>query len=139
MRCVALTLVMFFAIGPATATGWKEYSYPGYFFSVAFPAEPKNETTKYEAIGGGPGEAHIYSVSQANALFKMTVVDLADSTNEANAAIDHAIKTLSGDGEIKLNIPQRIRRVWGRQLSVAGADGSHVTFAVFFYKGRLYQ
>jgi hypothetical protein len=58
---------------------------------------------------------------------------------EESAVIDHAIKTLSQGGEIKVNIPARINRVYGRQLSIVGADGSHSSVAVFYHKARLYQ
>jgi hypothetical protein len=69
----------------------------------------------------------------------MTIVDLSDGALEESAVIDHAVKTLSRGGEIKLDIPHRISRVFGRQLSIQAADGGHVSVAVFYYKGRLYQ
>ena len=53
--------------------------------------------------------------------------------------IDHAVKTLAQGGEIKLDIPHRISRVYGRQLSIQGADGSHLSIAVFYHDHRLYQ
>jgi hypothetical protein len=55
------------------------------------------------------------------------------------AVMDHAIKTLSQDGEIKLDIEARVSRVYGRQLSILGADGSHASVALFYHHGRLYQ
>jgi len=69
----------------------------------------------------------------------MTVVDLTHAALEENAVIDHAVKTLSQGGQIKLDIPHRISRVFGRQLSIQAADGSHSSVAVFYYKQRLYQ
>ena len=39
---------------------------------------------------------------------------------------------------MKFDVPHRIYNVYGRQLSVLGADGSRSTVAVFDYKGRLY-
>ena len=53
--------------------------------------------------------------------------------------IDRAIKTLSAGGEVKVNIPHRINRVFGRQLSIVQGDGSRTAAAVFDYNGRLYQ
>jgi len=41
-------------------------------------------------------------------------------------------------GELKLNLPHRIYRVYGRQFLVAGRDGSTSMAAVFDYKRRLY-
>jgi len=40
---------------------------------------------------------------------------------------------------VKFDIPHRICKVYGRQLSVLGADGNRSTVAVFDYNGRLYQ
>ena len=53
--------------------------------------------------------------------------------------IGHAIEMLSQGGEVKVNIPHRVRRVFGRQLSIVGADGSRSSVAVFYYKQQLYQ
>jgi hypothetical protein len=58
---------------------------------------------------------------------------------DETAVIDHAIKTLSQGGEIKVDIPARVSRVYGRQLSIAGSDGSRSSVAIFYFKGRLYQ
>jgi hypothetical protein len=52
--------------------------------------------------------------------------------------IDHAIARVA-EREIKVNIPHRIDSVYGRQLSVFGADGSRATVALFDDNGRLYQ
>jgi len=79
MRLIAFALGVLLAISPATAEGWKEYGYPGYSFSVSFPANPKIETTTYQDADGRSVEAHVYSVTRGNAVLKMTVVDLPDS------------------------------------------------------------
>jgi len=136
---ITFVLAAFVASGPAAAQSWQEYSYPDYSFAVAFPAEPRIETTTHRVADGRSVEARVYSVRQNNVVFKMTVAELADSSLQESAVIDHAIKTLSEGGEVKVNVPHRIYRVYGRQLSVLGADGSHSMAAVFDYKGRLYQ
>src|SRR5262249_15051390 len=124
---------------PATAQTWQEYSYPQYSFAVSFPAQPEVQSTTYQTAEGTSVEAHVYSVSQDNSLFKMTVADLSSLKTEEGTVIDHAIKDLSQRGEIKLDIPHRISAVYGRQLSITGADGSHSSIALFYYKQRLYQ
>jgi hypothetical protein len=139
MRLIAFILAAVVAGGPAAAQSWTEYSYPDYAFTVSFPAEPTIETTVYQAADGRPAPARVYSVTESNSVFKMTIVDLSNGTLEESAVIDHAVKTLSQGGEIKLDIPHRISRVFGRQLSIQAADGSHSSVAVFYYKGRLYQ
>jgi hypothetical protein len=139
MRLIAFVLAVFVASGPAAAQSWQEYSYPAYSFTVAFPAEPQIETTTYQVADGRSVEAHVYSVRLNNGVFKVTVAELANTSLEENAVIDHAIKTLSEGGEVKINIPHRIYQVYGRQLSILGADRSRSTVAVFDYNGRLYQ
>jgi hypothetical protein len=139
MRPIAIILASFFACSSAAAQSWKEYAYPADFFSVAFPTEPKVETTTYQAANGHPAEARIYSVSQDGGLFRMTVADLADPAMQESAVLDHAVRMLSQGSEIKVDIPHRISRVYGRQLSIAAPDGSYSSVAVFYHKGRLYQ
>ena len=69
----------------------------------------------------------------------MTIAELADTALEESAVVDHAIKTLTQRSEIKIDIPHRIRRVYGRQLSIAASDGGYSSVAVFYHKQRLYQ
>jgi hypothetical protein len=139
MRSIAFILAAFVASSPAAAQSWQEYSYSDYAFSVAFPTQPKIEATTYQVADGRSVAARIYSVRQNNLVFEVTVAELAGTQLEERAVIDHAVKTLSEGGEVKLNIPHRIYRVYGRQLSIVGADGSRSTAAVFDYKERLYQ
>jgi hypothetical protein len=135
----AFVVAALVASGPAAAQSWQEYTYPAYAFSVAFPAELQIETTTYPVADGRSVEAHVYTVRRNDGVFKVTVAELANTGLAENAVIDHAIKTLGEGGEVKINFPHRIYRVYGRQLSVTGADGSHSTVAVFDYNGRLYQ
>ena len=139
MRPIAIIVALVFAGGPAAAQSWREYAYPDDAFSVAFPADPKIETTTYQAVDGRPVAARVYSVSQDGGVFKMTVADLPDTAVPENAVLDHAVKTLSQGGEIKVDIPHRISRIYGRQLSITAPDGSRSSIAVFYHKQRLYQ
>jgi hypothetical protein len=148
MRLIALVLtaglVGALVGGPAAAQEWKEYSYPGEAFTVSFPAEPTVETTTYQTVDGRSVEAHVYSVKQDGSTFRMTIAEVANSSladpgPEEGTVIDHAINTLSQGGEVKLNIPHRINRIFGRQISVAWPDGSRLSAAVFYNNGRLYQ
>ena len=139
MRRIGLVLAMLIASAPVMAQGWKEYRYPSYSFGVSFPAEPTVETKTYQAVDGSQAEARVYSVTQPNSILRMTIVEFSGKEMEEQAVIDHAIKTLTGDGEVKVNIPHRISRVYGRQLSITGRDGSHDSIAVFYHRRHLYQ
>ena len=136
---IALAATALVAASPAAAEGWQEYSYPDYSVAVAFPAEPAIEITTFSAADGVKVEARVYSVAQDNAVFKLTIADLSEAVTDESAAIDQAVKLMSRGGEIKVDIPHRVRRVYGRQLSIAQADGSRSLAAVFYYKQRLYQ
>ena len=139
MRLFMLVPVIFAVAGPAAAESWQEYSYPDYSFRVSFPAEPQIEVTTYRITDDRAVEAHVYAVHRQDAEFTITVAELADPAPEETAVIDRAINTLSAGGEVKVNIPHRISRVFGRQLSIVQGDGSREAAAVFDYNGRLYQ
>jgi hypothetical protein len=136
---VAAVLAVLWAAAPAAAQTWMEYAYPKDFFSVAFPAEPKVETTAWQAANGGAAEARVYSAAQGGGVFRMTVADLPDPALHESVVLDHAVRTLAQGKTIKVDIPHRISRVYGRQLSLAAPDGSYSSVAVFFHKQRLYQ
>jgi hypothetical protein len=139
MRSIAFVLATFVATAPAAAQNWKEYSYPDYSFTVAFPSDPRVEMTTYQVADGRSVPARIYTVRQNDSVLKVTVAELANTGLDESAVIGHAIKMLSAGGEVKFDIPHRIYRVYGRQLGILGADGSRSTVAVFDHKGRLYQ
>jgi hypothetical protein len=139
MRLFMLVPVMFAFVDPAAAQRWQEYSYPDYSFQVSFPAEPQVAATTYRITDDRAVEARIFAVRREGAEFTVTVAELPDPALDETAVIDHAIKTLSTDGEVKVNIPHRINRVFGRQLSILKGDGSRAAVALFDYNGRLYQ
>ena len=137
MRLIAFVVALLLFASPAAAKDWMEYAYPDHSFTVAFPAEPRIEPTTYQAADGRAFAARTYSVALDGSLFKMTVVDLPDANGDA--LVSHAVKTLTDGNQIKLDIPHRIRSIYGRQLAVARSDGSFTYVAVFFHKQRLYQ
>ena len=139
MRSIPLILAAFAFGAPAVAQSWEEYSYPEYAISVAFPASPQIETTTYQITDGRSVPARVYSVRRDKGEFKMTVADLANAGLDEKAVIDHAIKALSQDAAVKVNVPARIYRVYGRQLTIDGADGSRSMVAIFALMGRLFQ
>jgi hypothetical protein len=139
MRSIPFVLAAFVVSGPAPAQSWEEYSYPKYAFAVTFPAKPQVEETTYQVTDNHLVPARVYSVRQGDVIFKTTVAELGGTNLEESAIIDHAIKTLSQGAMVRLNIPARIYQVYGRQLTVEGADSSRSMVQLFDYKDRLYQ
>jgi hypothetical protein len=139
MRFTAFVLAALVVSGPVAAE-WKEYPSVSEGFGVVFPADPEvDDVAMYEIAPGKMVPAHIYSVRYDNSLFKMTVADARDAGLQEAPVIEQAIKRLTQGGEVKINFPHRIYRIYGRQFSVARPDGSLTTAAVFFANDRLYQ
>jgi hypothetical protein len=139
MRLITFIVAIITASAPAGAQGWKEYEYPNEGFTVAFPVEPKVETTSYQASGGRLVEARVYSALQEGGEFKVTVADLSQTEMSEGNVMAYAILMLSRGGEVKIDIPHSTRRIVGRQASIDGVDGSQIYASVFFHNGRLYQ
>src|SRR5215467_3036683 len=138
MRSILFVLAALVASSPAAAQSWAEYAYSEYAVSLTFPSNPQIEMTSYQVADGSSVPARVYSARQDKLVFNLTIADLAGTNLEEGALIDNAIKRLSTGGELKLNLPHRIYRVYGRQFVVAGRDGGTSMAAVFEYKGRLY-
>jgi hypothetical protein len=139
MRLIAFIVAMIAASAPAGAQGWREYEYPNERFTAAFPAEPKVETTSYQAPGGRLVEARVYFVVQEDGAFKVTVADLSHNEMSEGNVMAYAVMMLARGGELNFNIPHSTRRIIGRQASIDGVDGSHTYASVFFHNRRLYQ
>ena len=139
MRFIAFLLVALAFSGPAVAQAWKDYTSSDYGFTVSFPIDPEITNSTFQAVDGRTVPARVWKVTRNKNIFKVTVADLANTGLQESAVIDHAIRTLSQGGEVKVNFPHRIYQVYGRQISIVGQDGSRETAAVFDYNGRLYQ
>ena len=139
MRLIAFIVAIIAASAPASAQDWREYQYPNEGFTVAFPAEPKVETTSYRASGGRLVEARVYSVVQEGGEFKVTVADLSHTEMSEGNVMAYAVFMLARKGELTFNAPHATRRIVGRQAIIDGADGSQTYASVFFHNRRLYQ
>src|SRR5258708_4391514 len=139
MRLIPLVAAILAASATAGAQGWREYGSPNEGFTVAFPAEPKVETTSYQASGGRLVEARVYSVLQEGGEFKVTVADLSHTEMSEGNVMAYAVLMLSRGGEVKIDIPHSTRRIIGRQASIDGVDGSQTYASVFFHNGGFYQ
>jgi len=139
MRLITFIVAMLAASAPAPAQTWSEYEYPNEYFTAAFPAEPKVETTSFKAPLGRLVEARVYSVVQEGGEFKVTVADISHAETSAGNIMAYAVFMLAQKGELRLDAPHATRRVVGRQAIIDGADGSQTYASVFYHNGRLYQ
>jgi hypothetical protein len=120
----------------AAAAPWREYRYGG--FAVRFPSEPTVENGTYATDEGTSVNARIYSAREAGALYKVTVADFSGVRMNEAQVLSEAVAQLAAAGDVIVDVPHRVNRVLGRQLSVAGHDGSRSAFAVFYRNRSLY-
>ena len=136
LRLAAIGAAALLIASPADAQSWREYRYSG--FAIQFPSEPSIENGTYATAEGTAVEARIYSARQAGAFYKVTVADLAQAHQSEAQALSEAIGLLTENGEVIVDVPHRVNRILGRQLSIVGHDGSRSSIALFYRNRRLY-
>ena len=135
-RVAAVVVALLVMSSPADAQMWREYRYSG--FAISFPIEPTIESGTYATAEGTTVDARIYSAQQDGTLYKVTVADLSRVRQSEAQAVSEAIGLLTENGEVVVDLPHRVNMVLGRQLSIAGHDGSRTAVAVFYRNRRLY-
>jgi hypothetical protein len=113
-------------------------SYPDYSFRVSLPADPQIETTTYQITDDRAVEARVYAVPQGRRV-QGHGCGTCRSGARGNGVDRPRDQDAVGSGEVKVNIPHRINRVFGRQLGILQGDDSRAAVALFDYNGRLYQ
>ncbi len=123
----------------AQAQAWKDYSYPEDGFAVQFPAPPAMSTTSYKTQTGLTLPAVIYSVQQDGVIYSVTVADFSTVAHGDQVAMEDATTAVHQQGEVKVETTERIDRYYGRDITLAGKDGSHSAIAIFFANDQLYE
>jgi hypothetical protein len=135
-RLAAFAVTLLLTGSPAEAQAWREYRYAG--FAVQFPAEPKIESGTYATAEGATVDARIYSAQGDGARYKVTVANVSRGRRGEADVVSEAIGLLIESGEVVVDLPHRVNGILGRQLSIAGHDGSRTAVAVFYRNRRLY-
>ena len=132
VRVTTAALALFFT-NAALADDWKEYENRDYSFTIHFPVEPTVETATYRAADGRTFPARVFSAKQETGTFKVTVVDMPGKQTGSDAAVmKEATKVVVEGGVVRFDIEHRVRRVYGRQLGIAGANGGYSYVALFY-------
>jgi hypothetical protein len=140
MRALALLLAAALASAPLTAAAqvWKRFAYDDAGFAVQLPAEPAKAQATVR-LGAATAPATTWTLKQPDVVYSMTVADVSKLGLAKDAALDQAVKTVAAQGEIKVDVTERINSEYGRQIALAGKDGSRSTLSIFLINGRLYQ
>ena len=136
-QMLPLAVALALCCAPACAQNWREYRFSG--FAMQFPVEPKIETGTYATDEGTTVNVRIYSARHEGSLYKVTVADLSRlNLDQAQAVGDSMLGQLAVGREVVVDVPHRVNRVLGRQLSIVGDDGRRSSIAIFFRNRRLY-
>jgi len=138
LRVAALVLFSLAVTSATAADKWRQYNYLEYSFAINFPASPKSESGTFPGPGGAKLPAHFYSLKDETNLYRVTIADFSKTKMEEKDIVGYAMGRLKETGEITLDVPTQVDAVNGRQLSVAGNDGTHSSVGLFFYQHRLY-
>jgi hypothetical protein len=137
-RAALLAAALVCSVPAAAADKWREYGYLENAFAIQFPAEPRITEGTYKTTIIGVS-ARIYSLEQDSRRYTVTVADFSKTNFSEPTIIELAIEQLKTDGDVKVDIPHRVNEHFGRQLSIAGKDGSRSLVALFYYQRRLYE
>jgi hypothetical protein len=125
---------------PAGAqSSWQEYAYPQQQFAVSFPGQPVIQILPIKTADGSRVTETLYTVRQETRLFQVVVIDFGNAEIDGPTIMARSINAAQRWGDVKLDIPARVQRTFGRYLNIAGHDGSHSVAAVFFAENRLYE
>jgi hypothetical protein len=139
MRLMIAAIPALLVCGPAFAQGWQEYVNAQYAFAVSFPEAPKTESGRFQLLDGAVVPTTTYAVTDADGDYRVTIADFTNRPEGENSILDNAEAALKRSATVKVEMPARVQAVFGRQLSLAGQDGSHISAALFVYQHRLYQ
>ena len=124
---------------PALAEGWRHYAFDDAGFAVQAPAEPVAAKGVFRTEAGLTVPQTTYYAREDDIVYSVSVADFNGTAMTEQAAINAAVKALKARGELKVDVTERIDVQFGRELTIAGKDGSQTQAAVFFVNHKLYE
>lgn len=138
-----LLLLLAAAVTPghahAQAPGWQAYSYPEQNVAFQLPAAPRVEDGTEATPTGVQAPVRIYSARGEGIEYSLRIFDLSKARVNETAIVADTEKALTGAGRVDVAVNSRINRQFGRELTIAAADGSRLTVALFYFNQHLYQ
>jgi metallo-beta-lactamase class B len=107
-------------------------------FSVQFPRTPTVMRGQHD-LGALKVMARTYAVDQGGVRYRLTCTDLSGHAFDREAVIQAATDRLSRGGVVRTYAEARLRRAYGRQLSVERPGGDRSIASVFIAGTRLYE
>ena len=140
MRARALALAaLLCSAAPAWAAGWAQHRYDADGFAVQTPVEPVVTRGQFKPPTGAPVPQTTYTAQDDGVVYSVAVADFSGTAMGKDTALDLGVKALGAEGQVTVDVTERIDAQYGRDLKIANRDGSQSTAAVFFVNNRLYQ
>src|SRR5438034_7899889 len=167
MPLISAALAVFIS-GPSFAQEWIEFSNREDRFSCLFPSQPKVTQTTYRSEYGADLPARVYSVTQGQSRYSISVVDynqvqrILSEKSKACPAGDVVCRGVAGSGEGWWKVDMRaalvhaswqfmqrdakvtqyqwnfLELVEGHQLALTNADKSRTFAAMYVHENKLY-
>jgi len=148
MRCAKFILAAIASLYAfsAAAQGWVHFADHGEFFSVNLPHEPTVEEITYNSEFHAELPAKIYTASDPQVDYTITVVDYAPSdipsprkVYDLRGSIAFAAWNVrQRGGEITYDAYAQIDRIDGHHLQITNPDQSRTFVAIHLHANRLY-
>jgi hypothetical protein len=135
---IASVVVGFSMASPALAQGWFLYESELDSFTVNLPSEPVMEQTTYSLPSGTTTTARIYTATGEEGVYKVTVVDYADLSDEEKArAIEDGADTFRNrEGEVTLDEFGFFEGADSRYMQTSNPDGTRSYIVVAYLPER---
>jgi hypothetical protein len=152
--------VFLFAVTPALAQDWDEFTSKTDRFTIDLPGQPKVQDLKWHSEYGADFPAHVYSVDQGSSHYSVTVVDYTDAERihadrpnrtqaESNGAywmvdiagsIDYAAAKFRQREGVKVTYDayHYIDLISGHELQLVNPDQSRTSVGIYLHENRLY-
>lgn len=141
MRAVVLAVVMLL-VAAGSEAAWEEYVYLDRGVAIQFPAKPQLRTEPFQSTIVKGLSAAIYSTTDDNVLYRLTVVDLGSRADAATNLLNEAAYFLMREGDLLFTDFPRVyndeRAIYGLTLVVDRNDGSRARTSLYISRGKLY-
>ena len=124
---------------PACAA-WHSYFNKALEFSFLAPGELKTEKGTYKGTLAGERNATVFSSTEDNIEYRVTVVDFGGRTSEETSLLDEAAAAYRAGKTVLSDESARVDSYYGRKMSAdLPNNGGRSATAIYFKAGKLIQ
>jgi hypothetical protein len=146
LRTLVVAALATFTAFPATTQNWFEFVEQEELFSVNLPHEPDVEEIVYHSEWGADLPGKLFTASEGDANYSITVVDysVSDLPNHSPiwdfyGAVDYAAWNIrKRGGEITYDAWTNVDRIAGHMLQITNSDQSRTYVQILSHMERLY-